>query len=162
MNWTKGTTRAEALTDGAFAIIMTLLVIEMHPPTVDDVTTLFNELWIYVISFVFLGTYWIAHYNLFHWIKNVNHPLLWMNIWFVSMASLVPLSTSFLVANPGSAVAMKWYAGHVLLILLPLVCMTLYAKARGLLVDESKGQVVKVMRVMAVPTVIVLWALVLS
>lgn len=147
----KGTTRAEALTDGTFAIVMTLLVIEMHPPEVGHMNELVEEIVVYGISFVLLGTYWIAHYNLFHWIKGVDHKLLWLNIWFLSMVSLIPFSTAYLIESHGAESATRWYAGHAFLILGSLASMSWYVIHRGLLEHESAARVKIALKLMSVP-----------
>lgn len=158
----KATTRAEALADGTFAIVMTLLVIEMHPPSVDHLSEIWGSVWAYMVSFMFLGIYWIAHYNLFHWISGVNHVLLWLNVWFLSMISLVPLSTGFLIENPGSVIAIRWYAAHTLLILIPMMVMCTYVLGKKMLKDEASGKLDRVMHLLSVPSMVSFLTLVLA
>lgn len=158
----KGTTRAEALADGTFAIVMTLLVIELKVPEADHIADVSTHLWAYGASFLLLGTYWIAHYNLFHWVKCVNHPMLWLNVLFLALVSLVPFSTAFLIENHEHVIAIKWYAGHALLILSQLWVMILYARGHDMLTGDAKDHMSKVVNVMAIPTLAAFIALVIS
>jgi uncharacterized membrane protein len=87
--------RLVALTDGVFAITMTLLVLELHP---FDIIDHFNtdgwlEIYVYFIGFLSLGVYWTLHHYIFHFIKRANGALLWWNIAFLALSSLVPFWT---------------------------------------------------------------------
>ena len=92
------TGRIEAFSDGVFAIAITLLVIEIGVPHVDDASlgaTLFGELveqWPsylgYVISFLQIGVIWANHHNRFRFITRSDHILLFLNILFL-MLSLI-------------------------------------------------------------------------
>ena len=71
-------TRIEALTDGVFAIAMTLMVFDIKVPPVAQMDQLnlrheLIQLWprflAYVISFVMLGVYWVGHHNQYHYIR---------------------------------------------------------------------------------------------
>ena len=96
--------RLETLTDGIFAIAMTLLVLSIEVPTFTNNTasssipefilfTLIPQLAVYMLSFVLLTSFWMVHHVLYA-IKSINTKLLWINaIWLMSIA-IVPFSTS--------------------------------------------------------------------
>jgi len=101
------TTRVEALSDGVFAIAMTLLIIEIHVPHVDTANAsalgqalrqLAPQVVAFVISFLILGTFWIGHHNHFVHIRKANRTLLWLNILFLCTIAFLPFSTAFLAA----------------------------------------------------------------
>jgi uncharacterized membrane protein len=104
------TRRMEALTDGVFAIAMTLLVLDFKVPTipegltVDALPKLILELWPnffnYIESFILLGIFWIVHHRQCHYIKFIDRGLLWLNILGLMFIVLIPFSTS-LVAEYG-------------------------------------------------------------
>ena len=104
------TKRMEALTDGVFAIAMTLLVLDFKVPTipegltVDALPKLILDLWPnffnYVQSFILLGIFWIVHHRQFDYIKFIDHKLLWLNIFSLMFIVLIPFSTS-LIAEYG-------------------------------------------------------------
>jgi uncharacterized membrane protein len=109
--WTPNLTpgRIEALTDGVFAIAMTILVLELsapyllnspapgeHPASFLD---MWDEFYIYGLGFVVLGIYWILHRYMFFFIQRSDGVLIWLNILFLTLASLVPFSTKALSVN---------------------------------------------------------------
>src|SRR5215207_7422944 len=64
--------RLEAFSDGVFAIAITLLVIEIHPPTLAEGESLAHGLWEqwpnylgYILSFLVLGVMWLNHHRIF-------------------------------------------------------------------------------------------------
>ena len=75
-----GTNRIEALSDGLFAIAMTLLVLELHLPelphnapnvvVVPALLKLLPKLGTYAVSFISLGVFWVGHHNMYHAINN--------------------------------------------------------------------------------------------
>lgn len=82
---------------------MTLLVIELRVP--DHATVLEHGLGYglvalipkiisWIISFVVLGIFWFAHHRLFHFVRTVDGPLLWLNIVYLGGVSLVPFSSA--------------------------------------------------------------------
>jgi uncharacterized membrane protein len=95
------TNRVEALADGIFAVAMTLLVLDVHPPAVqqppgDWFFSQWPRLFAYALSFMLLGVYWVSHHAHFQYIKRTNRTLLWINIVFFLFISLIPFSTSWL------------------------------------------------------------------
>jgi len=110
-----GKNRIEALSDGIFAIVMTLLILELHLPNLPttapnvEVTTAILALWpkfvSYLVAFVSLGVFWIAHHIMYHGIRRADRTLLWLNIFFFMLVSLLPFSTSVLNAFPRALVA---------------------------------------------------------
>ena len=104
------TRRMEALTDGVFAIAMTLLVLDFKVPTIPEGSTvnalprlilgLWPNFFNYVQSFILLGVFWIVHHRQFHYIKFIDQGLLWLNILGLMFIVLIPFSTS-LIAEYG-------------------------------------------------------------
>jgi uncharacterized membrane protein len=99
-------TRLEMLTDGVFAIVMTLLVLELvlphlsHSEVATELPKHLLELWpvvlSYEISFITLGFFWIYHYDQFHYIKRPNRTLLWITIFYLMFVAFIPFSTALL------------------------------------------------------------------
>lgn len=119
-------TRLEALSDGIFAIVMTLLAIEIKIPELHHTTNeeLFSELGkltpiflSYFLSFAFLGTTWVFHHFLFTVMaKNIDRRLMYLNILLLSVISLIPFSSHLLGTYPNLPVGVATYAVHVLII----------------------------------------------
>lgn len=100
------TSRIEALTDGIFAIAMTLLVlnIEVSEPRQgfgayefrQRVLNLWPQLMHYVESFIILAAFWIKNHQQFHFIKRSDRRLLWINLCCLLFVCLIPFSTSLI------------------------------------------------------------------
>ena len=98
--------RIAALVDGIFAVAMTLLVLDLKLPEGLKMSS-DAELWrqlleltgrfsTYALSFIVLGTFWIGHHSLFHFVRKVNRGLLWLNMLFLLFITLLPFSTNLL------------------------------------------------------------------
>ncbi|HWB18659.1 MAG TPA: TMEM175 family protein [Phycisphaerales bacterium] len=91
--------RLEAFSDGVLAIIITIMVLELHAPHAADVENL-KPLWpgllSYVLSFIYVGIYWNNHHHLFHAVQRVTGMTLWANLHLLFWLSLLPASTSWM------------------------------------------------------------------
>ena len=91
--------RLEAFSDGVIAILITIMVLELHvpdEPTVDALLSLWPILLSYVLSFVLLGTYWNNHHHLLQASSVVNGRVLWANLYLLFWLSLVPFATGWM------------------------------------------------------------------
>ena len=97
---TKG--RMEAFSDGVIAIIITIMVLELRPPTGTDIASLTPLLPVflsYALSFVFLGIYWSNHHHLLQATKHVDGRVLWANLHLLFWLSLTPFVTAWMGEN---------------------------------------------------------------
>jgi uncharacterized membrane protein len=94
--------RLEAFSDGVIAIIITIMVLELHVPEGEDWAAL-RELtptfFSYVLSFIFIGIYWNNHHHLWQVAKQVNGATLWANLHLLFWLSLVPFVTGWMGEN---------------------------------------------------------------
>lgn len=107
----------EAFSDGVFAVIITIMVLEMRAPhgtDLDALRPLIPVLLSYVLSFVFVGIYWSNHHHLLHAVEHVNGPALWANLHLLFWLSLTPFVTNWMGENPFAAWPVALY-GTVLL-----------------------------------------------
>ncbi len=91
--------RLEAFTDGVFAIIITIMVLEFRIPHGDsfqDLLPMWPKFLTYVMSFLYIGIYWANHHHMTQAIKTVNGKVLWANLALLFTISLVPFSTGWL------------------------------------------------------------------
>ena len=107
-------TRLEAFSDGVFAIIITIMVIELHVPQGAEWADLATSevagpFLAYVLSFVLLAIYWNNHHHMLHMADRVNGEVLWANMTLLFWLSLVPAATSWLGKFPTSAVPTAVY-----------------------------------------------------
>ena len=115
------TGRLEAFSDGVFAIIITVMVLELKVPVGDGpaaLRPLVPALAAYVVSFVYVGIYWDNHHHLFQAADRVTGGVLWANLHLLFWLSLVPLVTEWV----GQHHAAPWPAAAygVALLLSPL------------------------------------------
>ncbi len=94
-----GVGRVEAFSDGVIAIIITIMVLELKAPEEAGMHHLW-QLWpiavAYVLSFAYVGIYWVNHHQLFSHATKVTNPLIWGNLALLFTLSLVPFSTAYL------------------------------------------------------------------
>lgn len=142
-----GKNRIEALSDGVFAIVMTLLILEIHVPDLPHnapnvqvfpaLIHLWPKFFTYVVSFIGLGFYWIAHHNMYNAIRSSDRILLWLNILFFMFVSLLPFSTSFLNAFRQSQIAPIFFGANLTVIGWILLIQWTYASSRPGMITET-------------------------
>jgi len=94
--------RLEAFSDGVIAILITIMVLELHAPehaTWAALVPLWPVFLSYVLSFVFLGIYWNNHHHLLQAIKHVDGRVLWANMHLLFWLSLIPFVTAWMGQN---------------------------------------------------------------
>jgi uncharacterized membrane protein len=121
-----GKNRIEALSDGIFAIVMTLLILEFHVPNLPpdasnvEVAPALVALWpkfaSYGVTFVSLGFFWVGHHIMYHAIRRADRMLLWLNIFFFMFVSLLPFSTSVLNAFSEAFIAPLFFGANLAII----------------------------------------------
>ncbi|MFC1875093.1 TMEM175 family protein [Chloroflexota bacterium] len=141
------TNRIEALTDGVFAIVMTLLVLDISIPEIErssvqaELPGRLLELWpkfySYALSFVVLGLMWISHRRIFHYIKRSNSGLLWVNIIFLMFVALIPFSTSLIGDYRMEQFTFVVYGINLFLIFAMMFILWTYATGKYRLVDSE-------------------------
>jgi uncharacterized membrane protein len=143
------TNRIEALSDGIFAIAMTLLVLDLTVPTnlsnpqiAGSLYALLPHLITFFLSFAALGVFWVGQQNQFHWIKHSDRRLLWLNLLYLSFVVLIPFSTSFLATYPSSLAVFFVYALNLLLCASSLLVAWMYVNSKPLLTHGKLDQVV--------------------
>ena len=85
--------RLEAFTDGVVAIIITIMVLEIHVPQGSTLASLKADvpvLLAYLLSYVNVGIFWNNHHHMLHVTERVNGRVLWANLTLLFWLSLVP------------------------------------------------------------------------
>ncbi|MBY0423629.1 MAG: TMEM175 family protein [Parvularculaceae bacterium] len=112
-----GKERLLAFSDGVIAIIITIMVLEMHAPhepTLKALAASWPVFLSYVLSFVNVGIYWNNHHHLLHGTERVNAGILWANLALLFFLSLIPFATAWLGETQFASVPTALY-GAVLL-----------------------------------------------
>lgn len=123
--------RLIALTDGVFAIIITILVLDLKVPDLDSGQSLSESLSemrptlvAFVISFLIVGMYWSTHRSLFSQVRYVDTRVVWLNLLFLLPTSMIPFVASAVGAYDDNATALHLYGA--VLVLVTLFRMLLY------------------------------------
>lgn len=93
-----GTGRLEAFSDGVIAVIITILVLELKVPAAHGVAGLVAVLptvFLYLLTFVQIGIYWVNHHYLVDEAETVTHGMFWANLMFLFCLSLFPFATEW-------------------------------------------------------------------
>jgi len=140
--------RVVTLSDGVFAIVVTILVLEIGVPEglpEQSLRVVLEELrpslvaW--VVSFMIAGMYWVAHRDLFSRVKSVNRDLVWLNLLFLLPVSLIPFAASVLGKYPDEPIALHLYG--VVMIVATVMRTVLYwyvTRRPALLWPETKPE----------------------
>jgi uncharacterized membrane protein len=139
--------RSRALADGVFAIVMTLLVLELAVPVVmtkaghdglaHELLKMWPEFLFYFLSFLILGMYWLIHHILFDVIIAYDTTLVWLNIFYLMFVSLIPFSTSLFGRYASEKVTTVIYGINLLLIFIMGFSIWTYATTKHRLVSKD-------------------------
>src|SRR5579862_76415 len=91
--------RLEAFSDGVFAVIITIMVLNMRVPASTNFEALKAVVPVflsYVLSFVYIGIYWNNHHHLLHAAQQVSGGVLWANLHLLFWLSLAPFATAWM------------------------------------------------------------------
>ena len=110
--------RLEAFSDGVVAILITIMVLELHVPhdaSWNALVPLVPVFLTYVLSFVFLGIYWNNHHHMLHAADRINGKVLWANLHLLFWLSLIPFVTGWMGQNHYAPLPTAVYGGVMLL-----------------------------------------------
>lgn len=95
--------RMEAFSDGVLAIIITIMVLELHMPdgaTFDSIRSIIPTFIAYVLSYIYVEIYWNNHHHLVSTLSRVSGKILWFNLHWLFWMSLLPVATKWLGTYP--------------------------------------------------------------
>lgn len=111
--------RLSAFSDGVFAVLITVLVLELRPPETPSFAALLSlwPTWLsYAVSYLFIAIVWINHHYLFRYAAEATHGLLWFNFAHLFAMSLLPLSTAWMAVSRLAPQPVAFYAAVFLLV----------------------------------------------
>jgi uncharacterized membrane protein len=109
--------RLEAFSDGVIAVIITIMVLELKVPHQDGfegLRAVFPTLCLYLISFAFVGIYWINHHHLVHRTEEADDLVLYANLGFLFCLSLLPFLTSYVLEKKMDSFSVAIYVGSMI------------------------------------------------
>jgi uncharacterized membrane protein len=143
--------RLAALSDGVFAVAMTLLVLDLRVPAMEAVHSE-HELWralvalsprllMYMMSFMTLGIFWIGQQTQLNHLARSDRSLSWIHMLFLFAVSITPFSTTLLAEYPGYRTALLLYWVNILLLGSSLYFSWVCAMGTGLVKDDLPPEV---------------------
>jgi uncharacterized membrane protein len=111
--------RLSALSDGIFAILITVLVLELHPPAFPTFKALLLlwPTWLsYAVSYLFIAIVWTNHHYLMRYATEANSRLLWFNFAHLFSMSLLPISTAWMGISELAPQPVAFYAAVFFLV----------------------------------------------
>lgn len=140
------TNRIEAFSDGVTAIVITLLVLELRVPHLEGadqaalsaaVAALAPKFLSFVMSFVFVAVFWVAHHQLYHPIERSTPALLWLNNVFLLCLTFIPFPTAMLGEYPDNPFAVIFFGATLLATSLSFSLMRWYATLKARVTREG-------------------------
>jgi uncharacterized membrane protein len=105
--------RLEAFSDGVIAVIITIMVLELKVPALEGmagVRAVLPTVFLYLLTFVQIGIYWVNHHYLIDEVEAVGHGILWANLIFLFFLSLFPFATDWIGTKGLSPFSTALYA----------------------------------------------------
>lgn len=154
--------RLEAFSDGVFAIIITIMVLELKVPhgvSLEDLRPLVPKFLSYVLSFIYIAIYWNNHHHLFQIVKHINGGVLWANVHLLFWLSLVPFVTAWAGENHFAPITVAFYGGFLFMasiayFVLAQVLLRIHESNSALkkaLGSDLKGKISTVLYLVAIP-----------
>jgi uncharacterized membrane protein len=151
--------RLSVFSDGVFAIIMTILVLELRAPESASFSALL-ELWptalSYAVSYLFIAIVWVNHHHLLQYAEAATPRLIWVNFAHLFSMSLLPFSTAWMARTQLAPVPVAVYAGVFVLV------NATYLLLIRELIDRTKRDNVAIRRMMRVRSVATLFVFALA
>lgn len=130
-------TRLELLTDAVFAIVMTLLVLAIGVPTVDqsELPDALLDLWptmvSYIVTFAVLGFNWVAHHSLYRYIRYLDRRLIWLNFAYLMFIGLLPFTTDLHSQYVDDRLTVLIYGSNLMIITVFFIFQWYYVSRAG-------------------------------
>jgi uncharacterized membrane protein len=111
--------RLSAFSDGVFAVLITVLVLELRPPELPTLQALLSlwPTWLsYAVSYLFIAIVWANHHHLMHHAVEATPRLIWFNFAHLFSVSLLPLSTAWMSVSRLAPQPVAFYAAVFFLV----------------------------------------------
>lgn len=111
--------RVNAFSDGVFAILITIMVLNLKTPASPSLSALLETKFIfltYLVSFITIAIYWNNHHHIFHLVERVSGVILWWNMALLFFVSFLPFSTAWLSQFPASKFPELFFGLNCLLV----------------------------------------------
>ena len=142
--------RVETFSDAVFAIILTLLVLELRVPEIADHSSLSQYISVmaplvpkffsFVLTFVIIIIHWVGHHYFFQHLKNATIGLVWLNNLLLLLLCFMPFPTALLGDHPTDQFPLILFGVNQLITALTFFAMRKYAVRKDLLVVSESAK----------------------
>ena len=142
--------RIAALSDGLFAIAMTIIVLELHTPAAELIRSesdllhglieVSPKILMFLMSFLTLGIFWVGQQTQLNHLARADRNLAWLHLAFLFFVSMVAFTTKLLGEFMGFRLALVIYWLNILMLGVALWLGWRYAVAAGLLKEDTPPQ----------------------
>ena len=118
--------RLSAFSDGVFAVLITVLVLELRPPDIPTFKALLSlwPTWLsYAVSYLFIAIVWANHHHLMHFASEATPRLMWFNFAHLFSVSLLPLSTAWMAISKLAPQPVAFYAAVFFFVNVTYICL---------------------------------------
>ena len=113
-----GKERLEAFSDGVIAIIITIMVLELHTPegaALKDLAPILPTFLSYLLSFIYVGIYWNNHHHMLKATRTISAPVMWANMHLLFWLSMTPFATAWMGEHHDQAGPVALYGGSLIM-----------------------------------------------
>jgi uncharacterized membrane protein len=146
--------RLSAFSDGVFAVLITVLVLDLRPPelaTYNSLLLLWPTWLSYAVSYLFIAIVWTNHHYLMRYATEATPRLLWFNFAHLFSMSLLPLSTAWMAVSRLAPQPVSFYAAVFFLVNVTYICL-IWELVDRTRVNEVSPTVRRIMRFRSITT----------
>jgi uncharacterized membrane protein len=139
--------RLEAFSDGVFAVALTLLVLDLHVPSIKNhssfqqyieaIMPIIPNIISFVLSFILIAIHWVSHHYFFSHLRNIPLALVWLNNLFLLWICFMPFPTTMLGEHATDQFPVLLYGINQLLAALTFFAFRDYARKNRLFSDPA-------------------------
>ncbi len=148
--WKFTKNRTEAFSDGVFAIIITLLILEIKIPHLNNPTSnaelvkglidLLPKIVSWVVSFFFISVMWVQHHNLFRMVTKIDYAIVWVNNILLLFICFLPFPTALMGEYPNIRLAVLLFGAIISIVSLIQVWLYHYVVENYLRPEFDKAK----------------------
>jgi uncharacterized membrane protein len=149
--------RLSAFSDGVFAVLITVLVLELRPPELPTFKALLSlwPTWLsYAVSYLFIAIVWANHHHLMRYATEATPRLMWFNFAHLFSVSLLPLSTAWMAVSKLAPQPVAFYAAVFFLVNATYVALIWELIGRGPVKDVAPKER-RIMRFRSITTLVI-------
>jgi uncharacterized membrane protein len=126
--------RLAAFSDGVYAIVITLLILDIRIPQVPPsalgaaLVRMLPQVFTYVLSFFVVGLYWFAHHRVSQHVKQIDGPFIWLNLIWLLFVTVMPFPASLVGRYPLQRIPIAVYGLDLILANVTGFLITVYLK----------------------------------